>query len=88
MLDNPVDLSIPSLKKVTIKPYTGTEDEANFVNILIRQGVVLEKIVLVPGQVEENRRVVLKPLPPVVLQRKDFQSWECSLSSVTPPVDN
>ncbi|CAN6708194.1 unnamed protein product [Malus baccata var. baccata] len=88
LLDNPVDLSIPSLKQVTIKPYTGTEDEANFVNILIRQGVVLEKIVLVPGRVEENPRVVLKPLPPVVLQRKDFQSWKCTLSSVTPPVDN
>ncbi|KAM1599703.1 hypothetical protein ACFX1Q_024874 [Malus domestica] len=78
LLDKPVEFSIPSLKKVTIKPYTGTEDEGKFVKILTEQGVVLEKIVLVHGQVE-NRVVVLKLVPPVVLYKKGSQTWNYSL---------
>ncbi|XP_068336334.1 F-box/LRR-repeat protein At3g58900-like [Pyrus communis] len=76
--DKSVEFSIPSLKQVTIKPYTGTEDEGNFVKILTEQGVVLEKIVLVPGQVGENG-IVLMQVPPIVLYKKDSQSWKYSL---------
>ncbi|KAM1545052.1 hypothetical protein ACFX15_044775 [Malus domestica] len=76
--DKSAEFSIPSLKQVTIKPYTGTEDEGNFVKILTEQGVVLEKIVLVPGQVGENG-IVLMQVPPIVLYKKDSQSWKYSL---------
>lgn len=74
---------MPSLKQVTMNVYTGTEDEFNFMKMLIGQGVVLEKIVFVPVQVE-NGKVVERSLPPVVLCRNGSQGWKCSpdLSSV------
>ncbi|PQP92280.1 F-box/LRR-repeat protein [Prunus yedoensis var. nudiflora] len=77
LLNKPVELSMPSLKQVTMNAYTGTEDEFNFMKILIGQGVVLEKIVFVPIQVE-NGKVVERSLPPVVLYRKGSQGWKCS----------
>ncbi|VVA35908.1 PREDICTED: F-box/LRR-repeat [Prunus dulcis] len=77
LLNKPVELSMPSLKQVTMNVYTGTEDEFNFMKMLIGQGVVLEKIVFVPVQVE-NGKVVERSLPPVVLCRNGSQGWKCS----------
>ncbi|VVA35909.1 Hypothetical predicted protein, partial [Prunus dulcis] len=53
----PVELSMPSLKQVTVTSYTGTEDEVNFMKILSTQGVALEKIILVRGHVGAKSRV-------------------------------
>ncbi|BBH00049.1 hypothetical protein Prudu_009944 [Prunus dulcis] len=77
LLNKPVELSMPSLKQVTMNVYTGTEDEFSVMKMLIGQGVVLEKIVFVPVQVE-NGKVVERSLPPVVLCRNGSQGWKCS----------
>ncbi|ONI18574.1 hypothetical protein PRUPE_3G224000 [Prunus persica] len=53
----PVELSMPSLKQVSVTSYTGTEDEVNFMKILSTQGVALEKIILVRGHVGAKSRV-------------------------------
>ncbi|CAL8139725.1 unnamed protein product [Prunus armeniaca] len=67
----PVELSMPSLKQVTVTSYTGTEDEINFMKILSTQGVALEKIILVLGHVGAKSRLQM------VLYRNASQSWKC-----------
>ncbi|PQP92281.1 F-box/LRR-repeat protein [Prunus yedoensis var. nudiflora] len=67
----PVELSMPSLKQVTVTSYTGTEDEVNFMKMLSTQGVALEKIILVLGHVGAKSRLQM------VLYRNASQSWKC-----------
>ncbi|ONI18571.1 hypothetical protein PRUPE_3G223900 [Prunus persica] len=78
LLNKPVDLSMPSLKQVTMKAYTATEDELNFLKILIGQGVALQKIVLARTQVGEEGQIGERSLPLVVLYREGSQGWKCS----------
>lgn len=54
---------MPSLKQVTMKSYSETPDEANFVNILKKHAVVLEKIVIHHIEVGE------KSFSPVVISK-------------------
>lgn len=69
---------MPSLKQVTMKAYTATEDELNFLKILIGQGVALQKIVLARTQVGEEGQIGERSLPLVVLYREGSQGWKCS----------
>ncbi|KAB2610574.1 F-box/LRR-repeat protein [Pyrus ussuriensis x Pyrus communis] len=71
ILKKPVHLSMPSLKQVKMKAFNGRKRQGSFVKILLRQGVVLEKIVLLPDEVDQN-----EPLPPIILNRKVSQAWE------------
>ncbi|KAL6140070.1 hypothetical protein ACLB2K_058371 [Fragaria x ananassa] len=59
----PDRFNMPSLKQVTMKSYSGTPDEANFVNILKKHAVVLEKIVIHHIEVGE------KSFSPVVISK-------------------
>ncbi|XP_050379931.1 putative F-box/FBD/LRR-repeat protein At5g44950 [Argentina anserina] len=54
---------MPSLKQVTMKSYSGTPDEVNFVHLLKKHGVVLEKIVI------HHTKVGEKSFSPVVLNK-------------------
>ncbi|TQD75849.1 hypothetical protein C1H46_038618 [Malus baccata] len=69
LLKKPVHFSMPSLKQVKLKAYNGRQ--CRILKILIEQGVVLEKIVLLIDQVGLN-----EPLPPIILNRKVSQAWE------------
>ncbi|KAF2317825.1 hypothetical protein P3X46_022980 [Hevea brasiliensis] len=64
LLNKPIDLSMPSLKEVKMKQFTETENEAHFLSLLKKQGVVLEKIVIVPAKVGDMQ------CPPIVLRKR------------------
>ncbi|PRQ52916.1 putative F-box domain, leucine-rich repeat domain, L domain-containing protein [Rosa chinensis] len=61
--NKPDGFHMPSLRQVTMKSYSGTPDENNFVNILKKHGVVLEKIVI------HHIKVGEKSFSPVVLSK-------------------
>ncbi|KAK9286016.1 hypothetical protein L1049_025219 [Liquidambar formosana] len=61
-LNKPINFSIPSLRQVKISTFRGTEDELQFLMLLEKHGVVLEKIVVVPSKVCENSLDCLKEL--------------------------
>lgn len=63
---------MPRLKQVTLKVHNAQVD---FIEMLIRQEVVLEKLVLVPRKFGEK-----KSYPPMVFNRKDIQNWKHVLS--------
>lgn len=67
VLNTPVRLIMPSLKHVKMLAFTGTEDEHNFVTMLKKQGVSLQKITLFPVKIDGNS---CHQYPPVVLRRK------------------
>lgn len=62
-VNKPDEFYMPSLKQVTMTSYTGTRDEDNFVSILKKHGVVLEKIVIHRIKVGE------KSFSPVVVSK-------------------
>ncbi|KAK9924627.1 hypothetical protein M0R45_032986 [Rubus argutus] len=62
-VNKPDEFYMPSLKQVTMTSYTGTRDEDNFVSILKKHGVVLEKIIIHRIKVGE------KSFSPVVVSK-------------------
>ncbi|KAK9924622.1 hypothetical protein M0R45_032983 [Rubus argutus] len=78
LLNYPVKLNMPSLKHVKMLAFTGTEDEHNFVTMLKKQGVSLQKITLFPVKIDENS---CHQYPPVVLRRKPR---ECAVTESSP----
>lgn len=69
---------MPSLKHVKMVAFTGTEDEHNFVTMLKKQGVSLQKITLFPVKIDGNS---CHQYPPVVLRRKPR---ECVVTESSP----
>lgn len=66
LLNKPINLSMPSLKEVKLRAYILEQNQAQFaqfVGLLKKQGVVLEKIVIVP-------LTFGTPNPPIVLRRR------------------
>lgn len=50
LMNKQLHFSLPSLKQVKIRNFKDTDDELQFISLLGKHGVVLEKIVLVPAR--------------------------------------
>ncbi|KAM5580791.1 F-box/LRR-repeat protein [Rosa sericea] len=79
ILNKPVRFNMPRLKQVKMLKFFGSEDENNFVTLLKKQGVVLQKITLFPIKVEGNS---CHQYPPIVLRRNPR---ECEVTGSSPP---
>ncbi|WCJ33255.1 F-box/RNI-like superfamily protein [Euphorbia peplus] len=70
LLKKPIILSIPRLKEVKMKQFTCSEEEGYFLALLKAQGVVLEKIVIVPAKIGDIQ------YQPIVLRKRRPRKME------------